>query len=142
MICKRRPRKLLHRVGGGAKKKRIALQSTTPLKKSPSSSFGNKASSKVGQKLEKFVESKIKALGGSNADFEKITAAIEKKLKKNDEATQRRERELTERLRKSQEEQEREDKASKEKRKKAKLPKRDCGGRKVIRVRAHSRCGK
>ena len=69
MICKRRPRKLLHRVGGGAKKKRIALQSTTPLKKSPSSSFGNKASSKVGQKLEKFVESKIKALGGSNAYF-------------------------------------------------------------------------
>ena len=142
MISKRRPRRAPRQVRGGAVKKRVALQSTTPLNKSSTSSFGSKASTKAGQQLERFVENKIKDLGGSNADFERVTAAIEKRLKQNDEITQRRERELTEMLRKSQEAQEREDKAAQKKLKKKKaLPKRDCGRRKVVPVRAHVRCG-
>jgi len=129
MLLKRQ-RRLLR---GGAKK-RVALQSVTKPKKSAASSFGTKGG------ITRALQNVVNRYDVSEEDFERVTNAINAKLKKNDEKLMEREKEIERRLTASQKKFEEAAKGKVAKRKP--IIKKNCGKRKTVKVRAHTRCGR
>lgn len=146
MVYKRARKAKVHGSGEQPKKKkRISLLSSAPLPSgSLSSTFGKKAVGDQGKRLGNVVKSIVERekFGGTEEDYEKVTAAIEKQLIKNAQAAAKANEKLEKQLIESQKKVDIEEAKTKSKKRKAPGTKykRECGSRKVVQVRGHARC--
>ena len=97
-------------------------------------------------RIQERMQSVLDKYDVSEADYERATAAIESKLKENEKKARAREEQIEKRLVEAQKRVDKElaeaaKKVSKTKKKTQNMqPKKNCGKRRVIQIRAHARC--